>query len=617
MMSSKKPLVSFVVLSWNTLPETTKALQSIREQNYKNYELIVVDNGSHDGSKEYLAKQKDLVYIDLPKNTGFTGGQIAAYKAAKGDYIALINSDAVIAKDWCQILVAKLEADSTIAVAAGRGYTWNDGEKPYDTANRFYSYQVVNQSQGYARTLKTGQQSCFVDSISGSGVLIRRTVIKKIGYFDDAFFAYYEETDLFARYKRAGYEILYEPTAHTWHKIGASSKGKAATKSYSYFYLYQMQRNRFLFAYKNFDRRQARAFLWQYAKGAIKAHYLYLRTRYPEHRAQVSAFWWNVSHLPRTFTKRRAVKKIGKSFNTTLDGKQLPTDVTVIIPCYNYANYVVEAIESVLKQSHKPTRIILINDGSTDNSLAVVQKYADKIEIIDQVNSGVVAAKNRCLAEVDTTWTIFFDADDIMGLTYIEDLLEKAQKDMADVVYTDMTYFGSRTGIHKARKFSMNSLLKMNYIHNSALISTDYLQDVGGYKKEMAGGYEDWELYITLAEAKAKFSYLPKADFHYRQKEVSRNAQAEEKAYRLLMTVRALHHTSYKKYGRSTAKAVSVTKRLINNPYVLIVAVYAAPIAIGSGIKGFFKNARASYFHRVKNYLNEREIKQKAAADEE
>jgi len=616
-MYGNSPLVSFVVLSWNTLNDTKAALQSIRNQYYKNYELIVLDNGSTDGSKEYLAQQKDIIFIDLPKNRGFTGGQIEAIKKASGEYIALINSDSVIANDWCQILVHSLEKDFAIAVAGGRSYSWNDDEEPFDTTNRFYSYQVVNLITGGARTLKTGQQKLFVDTISGSGVLIRKSIIDKLGYFDDIFFAYFEETDLFARFKRAGYEILYEPSAHTWHKIGASSKGKAAIKSYSYFYLYQMQRNRFLFAYKNFDRKYARRFLWQYTKGAVVAHYQLLRTRYPEHKAYVAAYWWNFGHFIETSIKRGRVQALGKSYSNKLLKRKIATDVTVIIPCYNYANFVVEAIESVLNQTLLATRIILINDGSTDDSLKVVQKYKNKIEIIDQPNAGVVATKNRALALVDTTWTIFFDADDVINKDYIEQLLARAQRDMSDVVYTDMQYFGAKTGLHAAKKFTMNSLLAGNYIHNSALISTDYLQEIGGYKDEMAGGYEDWELYITLAEAGAKFSYLPKAIFQYRQKEISRNVQAEESAYKLLLTVKKLHAESYKHYNHSFKKLSMRIGRLVKNPYVFIVVLYAFPIAIGSGIKGFFKNVKASFVVRIKKYLDCREEMQKIAEENE
>lgn len=610
MSKDQNPFISFVVLSWNTAEDTKAAIQSIRNQEYKNFEIVVVDNGSIDGSKEWLSKQKGIVYVDLPKNTGFTGGEIAAEKVAKGEFLALINSDAVIAKNWCTIALSQMK-DPKVAVVGGRCYTWNDGEEPFNTENKFYSYQVVDSMMGYARTLQTGTQTCEVDSISGAGVLIRRSALKEVGYFDDTFFAYYEETDLFARLKRAGHKIMYEPSAHTWHKIGASSKGETTKKSYSYFYLYQMQRNRFLFAIKNYDSKEARIFFRRYTKSAIKAHYLYLKYRSPEHKAQVKAFWWNITNLPKTYQKRRSIKNLGESYSKLLSGRTLSSDITVVMPCYNYADFVGEAIDSLLAQTLRPARIIVINDGSTDDSLKEIMKYKDSVEIIDQENAGVVATKNRGLSMVTTTWTAFFDADDIMQNTYLEDVLAKAQSQLAEITYTDMQYFGARNGVHKARKFSMGSLLRSNYIHNSALISTDRLIEIGGYKQEMAGGYEDWELYISLAETGAKFAYLPKANFLYRQRSQSRNVEAEEKADKLNKTVRALHTPTYRHYQRSFKSYELILSRLISDPFVLIVAVYSLPLSLLSGVRGFFVTGKKSYAYRLRNYLHNRDEKRR------
>ena len=372
-----------------------------------------------------------------------------------------------------------------------------------------------------------------------------------------------------------------------------------------------MQRNRFLFAIKNYDSKEARIFFRRYTKSAIKAHYLYLKHKSPEHKAQLRAFWWNMTNLLSTYNKRRSIKNLGASYSKLISNRSLSSDITVVMPCYNYAEYVGEAIESLLSQTLRPSRIIVINDGSTDESLHAIMKYKDNIEVIDQDNAGVIATKNRGLSLVNTTWTIFFDADDIMEKTYIEDVLKKAQSGLAEVTYTDMRYFGARTGVHKARKFSMSSLLRSNYIHNSALISTDRLIEIGGYKQEMAGGYEDWELYISLAETGAKFAYLPQANFLYRQREFSRNIEAEEKADKLNKTVRALHASTYKHYQRSFKIYELVFSRLLSDPFVLVVAIYSIPFSILSGLRGFLVTAKRSYAYRLRNYLHKRDEKRR------
>lgn len=245
----KKCLVSFVVLNWNGIDDTLLCLESIRKQTIKNYEIIVVDNGSAEEQKQILNKIADIILVDLPKNTGFTGGQIAALEKAQGEYIALINNDAVIAPDWAQKAVDTLGANPDVAAVGGRAYDWNDkqGQKPFSKTNSFYSYQVVSLRTGHTRTLQSGNNIVSVNSISGSGVMISRKAIERVGYFDNRFFAYYEETDLFARMKRAGYKIIYNPGMGTWHKIAQSTRSKPG------FYLYYMHRNRFIFAAKNYD----------------------------------------------------------------------------------------------------------------------------------------------------------------------------------------------------------------------------------------------------------------------------------------------------------------------------------------------------------------------------
>jgi GT2 family glycosyltransferase len=317
----KTPLVSVVVLSWNTLQETKVAIDSVRKLDYQNYEIIVVDNGSTDGSKEYLSKQKNIVYVDLPANTGFTGGQLVAYEVAKGEFIALVNSDAVIAPTWLSVLIDLMNKGSGVGAAGGRAYTWDKDNGSYDTNNSFYSYQVINPVNAYGKTLMTGEQTCEVDSISGAAVLIRKEAIEKVGYFDDRFFAYFEETDLFARMKRAGYKIMYEPTALTWHKIGVSTKGKP------YFYFYQMHRNRFLYAMKNFDRKFARRFFVFYGLEAIRGHINYFRHRDLDSKARVNAFWWNINQLFRTLASRNGVQKLGVSYSSTLTERKMPSDI--------------------------------------------------------------------------------------------------------------------------------------------------------------------------------------------------------------------------------------------------------------------------------------------------
>lgn len=541
-----KGLVTFVVLNWNGLDDTLLCLDSIRKQTIHDYEIIVVDNGSADDQKDALRKISDITLIDLPKNTGFTGGQIAAYKRASGQYIALINNDAVIAQDWAEKALAVFAHDDRVAAVGGKAYQWNEalGLKSFSTTNPFYSYQVVNIITGHTRTLTYGDDKSPVNSISGSGVMIRTSVIEACGYFDDLFFAYYEETDLFARFKRAGFSIIYSPAMHTWHKIAQSTKAKPD------FYLFQMHRNRFIFAFKNYDGPYLRAFLrtyikeWTRALLAVIKHGARNRT---EQKNLVKAGVWNALHILKILPHRKAAQALGPAYSLQLLDDAAET-ITVVIPCYNYADYVAHAIDSVLAQSKQPNEIIVINDGSKDNSLAIINGYKDKVRIIDQENQGIVATKNRGIDEATSDWILFLDADDVLHPTYLEKFYAAARTKNADVIYSAMQFTGKEADVFWSRPFSRRSLRKGNYINNSALIRREPLQNAGGYNKAMSFGYEDWELYLNLAEAGVRFAYIREPLLFYRRhSDNSRDKVAQAKLVEAHMVIRQLHPRLFSK----------------------------------------------------------------------
>ena len=201
------------------------------------------------------------------------------------NYLALINNDAVLATDWATKCLGTFERISKAAAVGGRAYDWNDelGSKAFSTSNGFYSYQVVDIHRAETATLRTGETESNVDAISGAAVMIKRQAVDKVGYFDNRFFAYYEETDLFARMKRAGYrEIIYNPTIHVWHKVAASTENKVG------FYLYYMYRNRFIFAVKNFDSLSPFIFVYtqEYLKSIISMFKSLIRKR--DHSQQLA-----------------------------------------------------------------------------------------------------------------------------------------------------------------------------------------------------------------------------------------------------------------------------------------------------------------------------------------
>lgn len=266
-MANKHPLVSVVILNWQGLEDTKLCLEHVFKLDYPNYEVIVLDNGSAPEQKEYLSKQKNIIYVDNPKNTGFAGGHDDALPYTSGEFILLLNNDAVIKSNYITHAISQFQ-DKKLAVLGGRAYFWNDDEKLLDESNRFYSYMNINPITAETTPLMQDygvRQE--VNTVSGSAVIVRRSVIDKTGYLFRPYFAYYEETDLFARIKRAGYKVIYDPELRIWHKNGASSGAKDG----STFFFYHIFRNRYMYVLRNFETRYLWSFFRSYYSQGLRA----------------------------------------------------------------------------------------------------------------------------------------------------------------------------------------------------------------------------------------------------------------------------------------------------------------------------------------------------------
>ena len=191
--------------------------------------------------------------------------------------------------------------------------------------------------------------------------------------------------------------------------------------------------------------------------------------------------------------------------------------VSIIIPCYNYARYLGEAIESALAQTYEPIEIIVVDDGSTDDSAEVASRYP--VIVIRQPNQGVCIAGNRGFAAAHGTFVLRLDADDRLAPTYVEETVAVLRDHPeAHFAYTAAAYFGARQGTYPIEPFAVESLAERNYVNASALMRRDSLCRVGGYNPNMAAGrYEDWDLWLSFAECGLPGIMVPKPLLLYRQ----------------------------------------------------------------------------------------------------
>lgn len=226
--------VSVIILNWNGRDMTAKCLDNLRRQTLRDYETIVVENGSKDGSLEMLerdyADYPNLTVLPQPRNLGFDGGCNAGIRVAKGEFVALLNNDALPEPDWLERLVAAM-ADSRVAICQPKVLQTPKTANGYliDTAGDQYHIWGMPHPRGRDE-LDRGQYDKpeEIFAANAAAALYRKTVFDRIGWFDEEFFAYYEDVDIAFRARLAGYTVWYEPRAVIYHQVGGTSGGKVS-----------------------------------------------------------------------------------------------------------------------------------------------------------------------------------------------------------------------------------------------------------------------------------------------------------------------------------------------------------------------------------------------------
>lgn len=219
--------VLIVVLNWNGIKDTEKCLDSLLKQTYKNFKILVVDNGSVDNSLEVLRdienKNENITVIAHPKNKGFAGGvNIGIKYAIKNDFdtVALFNNDAEADENWLSELVGGFKNKDAAAVT---GLLLHEDGKTIDSTGDYYSTWGMPFPRNRGDSVTKAADSGYVFSATGGATLYKTSLFKQIGLFDESFFAYYEDVDVSFRAQLAGHKIYFTNKAIAYHKQGATS----------------------------------------------------------------------------------------------------------------------------------------------------------------------------------------------------------------------------------------------------------------------------------------------------------------------------------------------------------------------------------------------------------
>lgn len=183
--------------------------------------------------------------------------------------------------------------------------------------------------------------------------------------------------------------------------------------------------------------------------------------------------------------------------------------VSIVIANFNYGRYLSQAIESALNQSWPAIEIIFIDDGSTDDSLEIAQRYP--VTVLVQENQWVAAARNNAVEFAKGKYLFFLDADDLLQPQAIEHCMQlmAASPPQVGYIYGQMEYFEYKRGLFASQEFSPQALARSNYICVSSLIRRDVFIEAGGFDKGMVEGREDWEFYVRLYHRGVHGRFLP------------------------------------------------------------------------------------------------------------
>lgn len=196
--------------------------------------------------------------------------------------------------------------------------------------------------------------------------------------------------------------------------------------------------------------------------------------------------------------------------------------VSIIVPCYNQAQYLDEALYSVLNQTYLNWECIIVNDGGGDNTEDIANKWIKKDNrfiYLYKENGGLSSARNAGIFNANGEYILPLDADDKIGKNYVELALQSFEKDSSlKVVYCKAEKFGKETGIWNLELFSLFNLAQKNTIFCSAFFKKSDWKEVGGYDPKMVYGWEDWEFWIAILKNGGNVKCLDQVGFYYRIK---------------------------------------------------------------------------------------------------
>ncbi len=305
----KYPKVSIIITNYNGGVVLLNCIDSLKVLDYPNFEVILVDDCSTDGSFKKAIKNKGklkLFGFKTKNNLGFVGANNEGVKHVTGEYILLLNNDTKVSKNLLTELVKKLEKDNTIGVIQPK-IKMMDNPKILDNAGSFLTRTGFLIHWGFGK--KDSKEYDFeriIFSAKGACLMARKEIIDKVGLFDEDFVSYMEESDFCFRVWLLGYKVYYLPTTFIYHKVGYSySKLSPETVNYNSF------KNRISSLCKNLEPKNIFLILFPHIFILLGlATYYVFSLQFNKFSMIIKSIVWNINNIAKLNNKRKLIQKM-------------------------------------------------------------------------------------------------------------------------------------------------------------------------------------------------------------------------------------------------------------------------------------------------------------------
>ena len=301
-MSIPELIASIVIPNWNGAHHLPVCLDALRAQTYPRVEVIVVDNGSTDGSQALVTEQYPGVrLLALDRNLGLTGGNNIGFRAARGEILISLNNDTEAHPHFVEALVSSLVEHPEAGVAAAKMLLFDQRDHIH-SAGDGYGMDGVPFNRGvWQRDEGQFDTPGWIFGGCGGAVAYRRAMLDGVGLFDESFFMYCEDVDLNWRAQLAGWKCWYTPSAVVYHKLSATGGGPIAS--------FYTGRNTLWVIAKNYPGGLLRTYWprilraqWQVSRDALRAW------RGEAARARLRGQLAGLLGWPKMLAKRRAIQ---------------------------------------------------------------------------------------------------------------------------------------------------------------------------------------------------------------------------------------------------------------------------------------------------------------------